>query len=116
MILAGASIAPLTSPSPAATCDRSAIPIAIVSTLPKVTVYPGYVKEKQLEVLVRISVNAQGDVTDARVEKSSGSTVIDDAAVAVARKRSHTPKMVDCRAIPSTYIVREVFERDTPSQ
>lgn len=109
MILAYAPAPALASPSPAATCDRSGIPLAIVSTLPNVMVYPGYVGKKQLDVLVRISVDEKGNVTDARIGKSSGITAIDDAAISAARKRSYTPKVVDCHAVPATYLVREVF-------
>jgi TonB family protein len=112
MIAATPAATPAASASPTATCDRGNLPIAIVSNLPNVTVYPGNVKERRLEVLVRVSVSARGNVIDARVEKSSGYSVVDDAAVAVARKHSYLPKLVDCKELPTTYLIHEDFVPD----
>src|SRR5438132_6955404 len=55
-------------------------------------------------VLVRVTVEADGTVAEAALERSSGWPVLDEAAVAAARAWRYEPKVEDGAAVSSTIV------------
>jgi TonB family protein len=55
--------------------------------------YPMMAARRQIQgtVMVEIKVDTSGNVSSAEVQKSSGSTILDDAAVDVVKRRWHFP-------------------------
>ena len=55
-------------------------------------------------VLVRLTVEADGTVGEAALERSSGWPVLDEAAVAAARAWRYAPRVEDGAAVSSTIV------------
>jgi protein TonB len=53
--------------------------------------------------LVRVQLDATGQVTNAGVTQSSGNTSLDLVAVAMARDARYTPALHDCKPIAGAY-------------
>ena len=52
---------------------------------------------------IDVSLDPSGNVTDAKVARSSGNDGLDASAMAMARNASYTPQYVRCKGIASTY-------------
>lgn len=60
-------------------------------------------------VLLRVTIDENGDVVDASVGKSSGYKEMDQAALASARKSTYLPKIVNCVPVSYSYLFRDEF-------
>ncbi|MDP9017634.1 MAG: energy transducer TonB [Candidatus Eremiobacteraeota bacterium] len=63
-------------------------------------------------VKVKVDLSAGGVVTDAKVFESSGSSILDAAAVEAAKRTTYIPKTVDCEHVPGSYLFRVTFENN----
>jgi protein TonB len=61
---------------------------------------------------VRVSLSATGSVLSTTVYKSSGSPLLDQAALQAARQSSYAPEIDDCVKVAGDYIFRADFEGD----
>ena len=61
-------------------------------------------------VQVRVSLSAAGSVLAATVYRSSGSPLLDRAALQAARQSSYAPEIDDCVKVAGDYIFRADFE------
>jgi protein TonB len=61
-------------------------------------------------VQVKVSLTATGSVLAAAVYKSSGSPLLDEAAVRAARQSTYAPEIDDCVKVAGDYIFRADFE------
>lgn len=52
---------------------------------------------------IAVQIDPQGQVTDAAVSQSSGSTGLDAVAMQMAKGATYTPALVKCRPVASTY-------------
>ncbi len=75
------------APPPARTPAQAAAPLQVVHTPDPDRYYPQAARRAHIEgrVLVRITIDPSGVVSHASVERSSGSRMLDDAALALAR-------------------------------
>lgn len=58
----------------------------------------------EVDVVVDVSLSASGAVTNAVVSKSSGDAAIDADALRVVRDSTYSPKIINCKAVPSHYL------------
>lgn len=110
--LASASAAPTPSPTPKPVC---AVPFADASTIEKyVPEMPRIAADQGLtgSVQVKVQLTAKGTVEDASVFVSSGSTILDTAAVDAAKRTTYAPKTVDCEHVPGSYLFKVNFENN----
>jgi protein TonB len=63
-------------------------------------------------VQVKVSLSATGSVLATTVYKSSGSPLLDEAALRAARQSSYAPEIDDCVRVAGDYIFRADFEGD----
>ena len=63
-------------------------------------------------VLVAVTIDATGGVSEASVSQSSGNAAIDQAALRAARQSSYRPRLVNCVPSPGTYLFRAEFSPD----
>lgn len=61
-------------------------------------------------VQVRVSLSPTGSVVSASVYKSSGSSLLDQAAVQAAKASSYAPEIDNCEKVAGDYIFRAEFE------
>ena len=61
---------------------------------------------------VKVDLSAGGTVEDASVALSSGSSILDAAAIRAAKRTTYTPKVVDCHAVPGSYLFRVEFDNN----
>ena len=66
----------------------------------------------KVAVLVAVTIDASGSVSDARISQSSGNGLVDQAALRAARDSSYKPQLVNCVPSPGTYIFRAEFAPD----
>ncbi len=52
---------------------------------------------------IDVSLDPAGNVTDAKVARTTGNDGLDASALAMARNASYTPKYVTCKGVASTY-------------
>lgn len=52
---------------------------------------------------INVSLDPAGNVTDAKVARSTGNDGLDASAIAMARNASYTPQYVGCKGIAATY-------------
>jgi TonB family protein len=73
---------------------------------------PAMAKEQGLSGTAQVQVNlsASGQVLGAKIFASTGSSVLDSAAVEAAKRTTYTPKIVDCDRVPGSYLFRVDFE------
>jgi TonB family protein len=64
---------------------------------------------QRVSVLVSILIAPDGSIKGAVIWKSSGFTVLDEAALRSARLSVYAPKMVDCAPVYSNYLFRADF-------
>ena len=56
-----------------------------------------------------VTLDASGKVVTAVIERGTGSTLLDNAAVAAAQESSFSPEIDDCRPVGGTYLFRADF-------
>ncbi|MDQ6929291.1 MAG: energy transducer TonB [Candidatus Eremiobacteraeota bacterium] len=71
--------------------------------------YPAGVSIRSATVLVKIALDAAGNVADASVLKSGGNAAIDNNAVFAAIHSSFAPRTFLCTPIPGFYVFRAHF-------
>jgi D-alanyl-D-alanine endopeptidase (penicillin-binding protein 7) len=59
---------------------------------------------------IRVTVAANGKVTKALVDKSSGNAAVNEAALAAAEHSTFTPKMLNCKPVPGTYLFKVTMD------
>lgn len=102
-----AMAAPEPAPPPAATPvppQRVTLPeLAVACPERSAPVYPPFARRlgEQGEVVVRVFLDERGRVTDAVVNKSSGSSRLDEAAMQAVRRWQCRPAMRDGQAVPA---------------
>jgi len=60
--------------------------------------------------VVRVTVAANGTVSDTVLTTSTGNSALDAAAVQAARAATYSPKVVDCRAVAGIYLFKVTFD------
>jgi TonB family protein len=60
-------------------------------------------------VRVLVSLDAQGQVTDTRIERS-GSQILNRAALDAAKRSTYQPALRDCTPVPSKYLFSVVID------
>ena len=58
---------------------------------------------------VQITLDAEGDVTSAKIAKSSGYPAFDEASIKAALATTYLPARVHCRDVAGTYLFRTDF-------
>ena len=61
-------------------------------------------------VRVRVSVDADGHITDTSLLDSTGSVRLNSSALATARSSQYLPAVKDCRRVPSSYVFSVTFD------
>jgi TonB family protein len=59
--------------------------------------------------IVRVDLSNTGDVVGAAVARSSGSSMLDRAALAAARAQAYAPQIKDCRPVAGSYAIAVEF-------
>jgi len=73
--------------------------------------YPKNLRNKgSAIVMVRFTISPRGSVQNPKVLQSSGNHEIDNAAIVAVEKSRFSPKIVDCKPVPSTYSFRADFD------
>lgn len=109
----GPTVAPAT-PLPRPVCST---PFADARTIEQfVPEMPEMAREEGLSgtAEVKVTLSAQGTVTDATIYLSTGSPVLDAAAVDAARRTTYAPKIVDCETVAGEYLFRVEFSAQQP--
>lgn len=90
-----APVAPTASPGTTATAARNTVTWerSVVSHLNRFKRYPDGARARGIQgaVAVTFSIDRAGNVLDARIVKTSGSTILDEEALAVVRRASPIP-------------------------
>ena len=61
---------------------------------------------------VKVDLSADGRVLDASIFASTGSSILDHAAVDAAKRTTYAPKIVDCARVPGSYLFRVEFQNN----
>jgi protein TonB len=74
--------------------------------------YPDPARPEALtgQTIVRVTLAENGRLTSAAVEKTSGSPVLDFAAVRAAKAMTFAPEIAACRSVAGTYAVEINFQ------
>ena len=107
---AGPSLPPAPSPTPKPACSAPYLEAATIQKYaPEM---PAMAKEQGLTGTAQVEVNlsAAGQVLGAKIYASTGSSVLDAAAVEAAKRTTYAPKVVDCDRVPGSYLFRVDFE------
>ncbi len=101
-------IAPVESPQPvcsAADADAHTTNVVTADT-------PQEAEEQGLTGTtdVEVTLDENGGVTAATIYRSSGSMLLDNAAIRAARQSSYAPRMHDCAAASGSYIFTVTFQ------
>ena len=102
--------APTPSPTPKPVCSA---PYVEASTVEKYTPeIPQMAREQGLSGVaqVQVDLSASGQVLSAKIFASTGSSLLDNAAVDAARRTTYSPKIVDCGRVPGSYLYRVEFQ------
>lgn len=91
-------------------CDTPAVEATMRSAA--VPRYPDLARAAGVTGTVGIAVTLSptGDIVATSIDSSSGSVPLDLAALEAARASTYTPRIVDCKAVPSTYIFKAIFD------
>ncbi len=93
-----------------ANCNQPDHEVEVVQAAP--TEYPDSARDLGLgpvEVLVAVTIDANGSVVNATISHSSSNGAIDRMAVIAARKSTFEPKLVNCVATQGTYLLHAQF-------
>ncbi len=100
---------PTPAPTPKPSCAQphvdAAVTRAVEPDYPELARRQGVTGTTQIKVTLADS----GAVTDAQVYVSSGSSALDAAAIAAARRSTYAPEIVDCRQRAGSYLFRAEF-------
>lgn len=97
------------TPAPAATavalaCMQHDITPAVTATPQPVDIPADARASKASGVAaIQVQLDAQGNVTDTSVAKSSGSTALDAVAIALAKDATYSPALVKCKPVAAAY-------------
>jgi protein TonB len=74
--------------------------------------YPDIAREQGAvgTTLVKVTLDANGNVTDTSVYKSAGNAALDQSAIKAAKATSYTPDIVDCVKTPGSYLFKANFD------
>lgn len=86
------------------------IPPKVIERSP--AVYPDEARAKGLEgrVLLRLNISDTGTVANADIQQSSGSEILDNAAIASAMKWRFTPAQLNGKAVAANIIIPVIFQ------
>ena len=59
---------------------------------------------------VKVSIDAAGSVTDVSIYRSSGSSLLDTAALNAAKESTYKADIRNCEAVPGSYLFTVVFQ------
>jgi protein TonB len=104
----GGTVGPTDSPAPSCTApDIAARAVDVVTPdTPEMAQEQGLTGTTQ----VQVSLDPSGSVTDASVYRSSGSELLDRAALAAARRSTYHADVRDCEAVSGTYLFSVTFQ------
>lgn len=111
-----ASAAPVVTAPPAPTpTPKPACAQPHVEPTPKSLVQPDYPEIAREQgasgtARVQVTLDAQGNVLNATINQSSGSPVLDKAAIDAAKASTFYPEIDNCEAVGGTYVVSEQFD------
>ncbi len=98
------------SPVPAATgCATPDAPAVVIRAVKPDLPPLGGERHVTGVVRVLVSLDAQGRVTETRIERSS-SQILNRAALDAAKKSAYQPALRDCTPVPSTYLFSVVID------
>lgn len=104
------------SPGPTATPKPvCSAPLVDASTIEKYTPeMPAAARDAGLTGTsqVKVDLSATGTVLDATIATSSGSTILDAAAIQAAKRTTYAPKVLDCQRVPGSYLFRVEFDNN----
>ncbi len=101
--------APTPTPTPKAACAQPHVDAAVTHAVEPE--YPEVARQQGLTgtTQVKVTLAENGAVIDAQVYASSGSTALDVAAIAAAKRSSFAPEIDDCRQHAGSYLFRAEF-------
>lgn len=108
------STAPLATALPATPAPQCATPNQEASVTDAVA--PDYPDSARglgyglVSVLVEVTLDAKGSLTEAKIAQSSGNAALDASALQAARESTYAPKIVNCEPAAGTYIFRADFQ------
>jgi TonB family protein len=98
------------SPVPAATgCATPDAPAVVIRAVKPDLPPLGGERHVTGVVRVLVSLDAQGRVTDTRIERSS-SQILNQAALDAAKKSTYQPALRDCTPVPSKYLFSVIID------
>lgn len=109
---AGPTSEPAPTPTPKPVCSS---PYADAATITKFTPEtPQLALDQGLSGVaqVKVDLSADGRVLDAGIFESTGSSILDHAAVDAAKRTTYTPKIVECSRVPGSYLFRVEFQNN----
>jgi TonB family protein len=73
--------------------------------------YPDIAREQGAigTTVVKVTLDANGDVTDATIYKSAGNAALDQSAIKAAKATAYTPDIIDCVKTAGSYLFRAEF-------
>lgn len=121
LVTAPAPPTPLAAPAPSAAASASAMssgagPVSVANMSTnllngKAPAYPMASRRKREEgmVILRLVISEDGRVADIAINRSSGFSLLDEAAIAAVRKWRWSPTMRDGKPVPITGLVQIPF-------
>ncbi len=102
----------LVTPMPSPTAGACPAATDVVVTRPEEPIAPPGLSELggSISVTILVTVNPDGSVKSAQVERSSNSLAVDKAALNAARSSTYRPKIVNCHPVEGTYHFTVKFE------
>jgi protein TonB len=106
----GTTGSPSPTGSPAPSCTAPDVAARALTTVTPDT--PAMAQEQGLTgtTQVQVSLDPSGSVTDVRVYRSSGSQLLDNAALGAARQSTYRPDVRNCEAIAGDYLFTVTFQ------
>jgi TonB family protein len=104
--------------TPASSCapDREATVVRAVA--PDYRVFEAiimFMNTASIESDVLVSIDADGKITSATVQKPSGYRQFDQETLRAARLSEYAPAITNCQAVPGTYLFRATFPPPGPA-
>ncbi len=65
--------------------------------------------KQKVSAQVAVTIAPSGKIASAKIYKSSGDAVVDNAVLTAAEKSTYSPKRVNCQAVEGTYVFRADF-------
>ncbi len=109
-IVVGTTAPAVATPTPKPACTAPDVPAKTIA--PVAPEIPQLASEEGLTgtTEVEVHLSASGAVLDASVYRSSGSMLLDRAAIGAARASSYSPEQRACRNIPGSYLFSAQFD------